>query len=100
MIPRFMKRASPLKHVKEGLPPFLICYADNDFTGLDGLAEAMGKALKAAKDNVTVMKIDDRDHYTIIRSMVNETDPVTQAALKFIAKVTGANGKEASPGGK
>ena len=98
--PKVHEEASPLTHVKGGLPPFLICYADKDFAGLDRLAEAMGKALKGAKDNVTVIKIDNRDHYTIIRSMVNETDPVTQAVLKFIAKVTGSNGKEASPGGK
>ena len=77
--PKVHKEASPLQHVKAGLPPFLIAYADNDFTGLDKLAESMAKALKEKNDTVTIMKIDDRDHYTIIRSMVKETDPVTQA---------------------
>ncbi len=86
--PKVHEEASPLKHVKAGLPPFLIVYADNDFTGLDRLAESMGKALKAKEDAVTVLKIDDRDHYTIIRKMIDETDPATQAALKFIKSLT------------
>jgi acetyl esterase/lipase len=88
--PKVHKEASPLQHVKAGLPPFLIAYADSDFTGLDKLAEAMAKALKEKNDTVTIMKIDNRDHYTIIRSMVQETDPVTQTALQFIAKLSGA----------
>jgi acetyl esterase/lipase len=95
--PKVLEEASPLKHVKGGLPPFLIVYADDDFPALDRLAESMGKALKDAKDTVTVMEIDDRDHYTIIRSMVKETDPVTQAALKFIAKLSGLKLKAAEP---
>jgi acetyl esterase/lipase len=86
--PKVHEEASPLKHIKAGLPPFLIVYADNDFKGLDGLAESMAKALKEKHDAVTLMKIDNRDHYTIIRSMVAETDPATQAALKFIKSLT------------
>ncbi|CAN5313678.1 alpha/beta hydrolase [soil metagenome] len=86
--PKVHEEASPLKHVKGGLPPFLIVYADNDFAGLDGLAQAMGKALKAKGDSVEVVKMDNRDHYTIIRSMLTETDPTTQATLKFIKKLT------------
>jgi acetyl esterase/lipase len=86
--PKVHEEASPLKHVKSGLPPFLIVYADNDFAGLEGLAKAMGKALAEKKDNVEVIKMDNRDHYTIIRSMLSETDPTTQAALKFIKKLT------------
>lgn len=98
--PQVLKEASPVQHVKAGLPPFLIVYADNDFTGLDKLAESMGKALKDAKDTVTVMKIDNRDHYTIIRSMVQESDPVTQAALQFIAKLSGLKLKAAAQAAK
>jgi acetyl esterase/lipase len=88
--PKVHQEASPLQHVKAGLPPFLIAYADSDFTGLDRLALSMAKALKEKNDTVTIMKIENRDHYTIIRSMVQETDPVTQAALQFIAKLSGA----------
>lgn len=87
--PKVLGEASPMKNVKGSHPPFLIVYADKDFTYLDSMAEAMGKCLKDAKCTVNVMKINDRDHYTIIRSMVKETDPVTQAALKFIAQLTG-----------
>jgi acetyl esterase/lipase len=87
--PKVHDEASPLKHVKGGLPPFLLIYGDNDFAGLAPLAESMGKALKAAKDTVTVMKVNDRDHYTIIRKMVDDNDPVSQASLQFIAKLSG-----------
>lgn len=92
--PKVHEEASPLRHVKAGLPPFLIVYGDKDFAGLDKLAESMGKALKDAKDPVTIMKIDGRDHYTIIRSMVKEDDPVTQATLQFISRLSGVKLKD------
>jgi hypothetical protein len=64
--PRVHEEASRARHLKAGLPPFLIIYDDNDFTGLDELAEWMGKGLKDAKDLVTVMKIDNRTKSTSI----------------------------------
>src|SRR5207253_1943976 len=83
------RKASPQEHVKSGLPPFLILYADNDFRFLDMMAESMGRKLREAKGDVQVRKLNDKDHYTIIRGTVNQDDPATQAILAFIAKHSG-----------
>jgi acetyl esterase/lipase len=80
------KDASPLAHVHANCPPFLLLYAESDFTLLDVMAEQMGKALKAANCEVSVQKLLGRNHITIIAQAANQTDPATQAMLEFIGK--------------
>ncbi|HJZ94834.1 MAG TPA: alpha/beta hydrolase [Gemmataceae bacterium] len=78
--------ASPLTHVKEKEPPFLIAYGTSDFPTLDQMAEKFGKKLTECKCDATVMKLD-RDHYSIIiRLAASADDPLTKAMLEFIAK--------------
>src|SRR5207247_580815 len=43
------RRASPMTHVKEKLPPMLILYADKELGALGRQAEAFGAALTRAK---------------------------------------------------
>lgn len=80
------KKASPRSHVREGLPPFLILYADNDLGSLGRQAEAFAPALKAHKVEATLVKGKDRNHGTIMMKMAAEDDPATQAVLEFIAR--------------
>ncbi len=79
------KKASPQTHVREGLPPFLIVYADNDLGNLGKQAEAFAPALKEHKVEATLVKGKDRNHGTIMMKMAAEDDPATQAVLEFIA---------------
>src|SRR5262249_28081526 len=44
--PEARKQAFPLNHVMEGLPPFLILYADRDFPGCDEMSERFAKAVR------------------------------------------------------
>jgi acetyl esterase/lipase len=82
-----VKNASPMTHVKPGLPPFCIIYAERDYPFLDQMAEAMAKALQASKDEASVTRIKDRDHTSIIRNACSsEEDPVTQMIFDFVAK--------------
>ncbi len=83
------RKASPIEHVRGNLPPFLILYAEKDYTTLDLMAENMGKKLQSAKVDVQVQKHKDRDHISIIRGLANQEDPATQAILSFIAKHAG-----------
>lgn len=79
--------ASPVTHVRESLPPFLVAYGDADFPTLDKMAEEFGKKLKAQKNDVTVMKLEKRNHFTIIINLaVNAQDPLTQAMVNFVTK--------------
>jgi acetyl esterase/lipase len=80
------KKASPQNHVREGLPPFLILYADNDLGNLGKQAETFAPALKEQKVEATLVKGKDRNHGSIMMKMAAEEDPATQAVLEFIAK--------------
>lgn len=80
------KMASPLAHVHEKLPPFLILYAEKDYPTLDKQAEELQASLEKAKVETAIQLLKDRDHITIIRSVANQEDPATQAILRFIAK--------------
>ena len=77
--------ASPVAHISGKLPPFLLAYGDKDFPTMDKMAEDFGMKLKAAKGNVDVMKIDQRNHFTIIINVAaNAADPLTKAMVAFV----------------
>jgi len=79
--------ASPASHVKAALPPFLVAYGDADFPTLDKMAEEFGKKLKELKNDVTVMKLDKRNHFSIIINLaVSAEDPLAKAMADFMAK--------------
>ena len=80
------KKASPQNHVRDGLPPFLVVYADNDLGNLGQQAEKFAPALKEHKVEATLVKGKDRNHGTIMMKMSDEDDPATQGVLEFIAK--------------
>jgi acetyl esterase/lipase len=80
------KKASPKNHVREGLPPFLVLYAEKDLADLGKQAEAFAPALKEQKVDVTLLMQKDRDHGSVMMKQAAEDDPATQAVLEFIAK--------------
>ena len=80
------KAASPITHVKEKHPPFLIAYGNKDFPFLDQMAEQFGKKLSECKCDAKVMKLD-RDHFSIIIQMASKTDDqLTKAMVEFMTK--------------
>jgi acetyl esterase/lipase len=80
------KKASPQNHVRDGLPPFLILYADSELGALGKQAEAFAPALKEHKVEATIAMQKDRTHGSIMMKMSSEDDPAAQAVLEFIAK--------------
>ncbi len=83
------KDASPIAHISEKHPPFLILYAEKDFPLLDVQAKAFGEKLKkTAKQDATVKEFKQRDHITIMFSATKTEDPVFGAMLKFIQDKT------------
>lgn len=77
------KQASPLTHVAGKHPPFLLAYADNDFPGLDKMADAMAGALKGCGCEQAVLKCADRNHYSIIIFAIQPDDPLHRAIRDF-----------------
>ena len=84
--PDVCKKASPLTHATGKHPPFLIAYADNDFAQLDKMAIDMDAALKKCDSPTTLMKLADRNHYTIIMYLVDPSDLLNKAVGEFIGK--------------
>jgi acetyl esterase/lipase len=79
------RKASPLTHVKKGLPPFLILYADKDLIGCDkGPSEAFRKALVSKKTKARTLEIKDSNHFKIILSAGTADSEVATAIVEFI----------------
>ncbi|MCY2940166.1 MAG: alpha/beta hydrolase [Planctomycetota bacterium] len=85
-----MESASPIKHISGKEPPFIIIYAEKDLPGCEKMSHDFCDALKSKKVEAECIKIKDRNHVSIMfKLMMSETDPTTQALLKFISKHSG-----------
>ncbi len=78
------KGASPMTHIGDKLPPFLVLYADKELGALGEQAEAFGKAVKEKKGKIEVKMIENRDHGTIMRNASRADDEATKAIFAFI----------------
>lgn len=82
--PAVHRAASPVNHVKAGLPPFLIAFADRDLLTLPAQGEAFQEALCAKGVSAKKLLVTGRTHQSILKSMLNDGDPLGSAALSFI----------------
>jgi len=81
-----LRDASPVVHVDDKQPPFLVIYAEKDMTGLDALAIGLATALRQHKSPVRLLKVPDRSHSSIIWRIGDKDDPTTEAMLEFIRR--------------
>ena len=83
--PKVRRLAGPIEHVRAGLPPFFILYADKDFPGCGKVpSEAFAKALKEKGCRVTTREIKDSSHIKIIMNAASTGGVVSDAILAFI----------------
>ncbi|OWK40185.1 alpha/beta hydrolase [Fimbriiglobus ruber] len=80
------RQASPLTHVRAGLPAFFLAYADKDNPGKDKQTAEFADALKANKVIATVYEAKGREHGTLL-TKIADGDPTGEAVLAFIRKV-------------
>jgi acetyl esterase/lipase len=80
------RKASPINHISGNHPPFLIAYGDKDFDHLDQMAIDLNAALEKSHSPTTLMKLANRNHYTIITSVIDETDPLNKAVRGFVGR--------------
>jgi acetyl esterase/lipase len=78
--------ASPLFHVRPGLPPFLIFSAENDLPTLPAMAEEFHAALCAQGCEAQLLKVADRNHSSIMYRAIEPSDPVAAGMLDFIRR--------------
>jgi acetyl esterase/lipase len=82
--PEVRADASPLAHVRPGLPPFLLLSADKDLPTLAGMAEEFHAALRAQGCEARLLRIAGRNHNSILFCATLADDPSARAILEFI----------------
>lgn len=84
--PEKCRQASPLAHVSNNHPPFLLLYADNDFTSFDRIAKDFCARLQQCGCDAELIEMKSRNHFTIVIGLAAPTDGATQAILRFVEK--------------
>ena len=83
--PRAWTDASPANHLRAGLPPTLIVYADGDEPWRRQQNADMASALaNAGSAPVDVVQIASRTHMSILRKMADAADPTTERVIAFV----------------
>lgn len=82
--PEVRAEASPLKHVRPGLPPFLLLYAEHELPALSAMAEDFRTALAAQKCDAKALCMTARNHNTILFRAVTVDDAVARNIVEFV----------------
>jgi len=79
-----IKKASPLSHVRKGLPPFLLLYTLIEPPTLEEMTMDFATRLLEHGVSAEVRCFTGCNHRTIVRRMHDEKDVVAQRVLEFI----------------
>ena len=85
------RQASPLTHVREGLPPFAIVSAERDLPTLADMARDFDVALRGKKCTSMLVSVPDCNHLTVFWRLRKPGDPVAVALLQFIKQHAGSD---------
>ncbi|MFO0969434.1 MAG: alpha/beta hydrolase [Gemmataceae bacterium] len=86
--PAVRRHASPLAHVRPGLPPFLLVCAEHDLPTLPEMAKTFERALLEERCDVRLLRVEKRNHNSILFMATNAEDPVGRAMRDFIKDTT------------
>jgi acetyl esterase/lipase len=84
--PKVRADASPITHVRTGLPPFLLINADRDLPLLPRMAEEMDESLRQYGVPSQWLKVAERNHNSIMFKAIEPNDPVARAILEFVER--------------
>jgi acetyl esterase/lipase len=84
--PQVRADASPINHVRPGLPPFLIVSAARDLPTLGAMADEFHQALRTNGCDAQLLRVDGRNHHSIIFMAVDDRDPVGRAMVDFVRR--------------
>jgi len=98
--PEVWKQASPLTHVRPGLPPFLLMYGSLDYCPIKQTTKEFEAALEDNDCEVDVKKVLGRTHETMLVDLVHGVEPKTADALiRFVERHTREASKQDQLGG-
>jgi acetyl esterase/lipase len=83
---RDREEASPVYHVRPGLPPFLLFSAEHDLPTLPGMAEEMHQALRSAGCASELVRVKGRNHNSIMFRAIDADDPVARRMVEFVRR--------------
>jgi acetyl esterase/lipase len=81
--------ASPLAHVRPGLPPLLLLYAEAELPLLADMARDFARSLRGQGNAVELHEVPGRSHANIVFHL-DEGDAAGRALLDFVARHAGA----------
>ncbi|HVS34419.1 MAG TPA: alpha/beta hydrolase [Gemmataceae bacterium] len=85
--PEALKQASPINHVRPGLPPFLLLYGSLDYGPIKSTTKAFEAALEDKDDDVDAKKMLFRTHDTLLVDMTHGVDPGTaEEIMRFVER--------------
>ena len=77
--------ASPAHHLRAGLPPMLILYADGDEPWRQQQNEEFERQVrKAGNDRVGIVRISGRTHMSILAHLKDDDDPASNNIIAFV----------------
>ncbi|MBI4891669.1 MAG: alpha/beta hydrolase [Acidobacteria bacterium] len=83
--PEVLRGASPLQHVRGGLPPYLVTYCQWDYLALPQQAEEFHAALRTAGVPVTLFYTQTENHISEMTNLAKPGEGTTFAAiLRFL----------------
>lgn len=84
--PKARKAASPIHHVRPGLPPFLLIHAEKDFPTLARMAEDFHQALLKQGNDAELLCVVNRNHNSVMFRAMEADDPVAAAMVAFVRR--------------
>ena len=78
--------ASPIAHVRPGLPPFLIFNAEKDLPTLPEMSGEFHRALLAAGCESTWLTVEGRNHNSLLFRATESNDFVAKSIVDFVDK--------------
>jgi len=81
------RKASPITHAREGLPPFLLMVAQRDLPGLEFMAREFADALKSKGCSSKVITVEGTNHVSLLREITQKEKPAAQEFSRFLEQV-------------
>ena len=78
------EKASPIHHVRPGLPPFLLFSAENDLPSLPKMAKDFHEKLQQSGCQSRYLTVPERNHNSVMFQAYRVDDPVAQEVLLFL----------------
>jgi acetyl esterase/lipase len=93
--PKVRQAASPVHHVRPGLPPFLLLIAEKDLPILPEMAQEMHQTLLAHGCKSCLLQFNNRNHNSLMFKAIERGDPVARAIVDFVRRpISAENGRD------